>query len=187
MIRPVAFIPRGPDGLFTKKGLFMMMISKKMNGKLNEQIAVEFSASHAYLAMVCAYDAMGLKVLAQHFERQSAEEREHGMKIIHYLHEVSGHVALEQIDKPVQSYKDAESIVVAALAAEQNVTKMVHDLVELADEEKDYATRSFLQWFVDEQVEEVSSMNSLLTLVRLAQGNMLQVEARLRHEMSAKS
>ncbi len=187
MIRPMDCGLRRPDWLLTKKGLFMMMISKKMNGKLNEQIAAEFSASHAYLAMVCAYDAMGLKILAQHFERQSTEERDHGMKIIHYLQEVGGVVALEQIDKPAQSYKDAESIVVAALAAEQNVTKMVHDLVELADDEKDYATRSFLQWFVDEQVEEVSSMNALLTLVRLAQGNMLQVEARVRHEMSAKS
>ena len=165
----------------------MMMISKKMNGRLNEQIAAEFSASHAYLAMACDYDAMGLKILAQYFERQSAEEREHGMKIIHYLREVGGNVALVEVEKPAQSYQDAEAIVKAALSSEENVTQMVHDLVKLADEEKDYATRSFLQWFVDEQVEEVSSMNALLALVQLAQGNMLQVEARVRHEMGAGS
>jgi ferritin len=55
----------------------------------------------------------------------------------------------------------------------------------LADSENDYATRSFLQWFVDEQVEEVSSMTDLLTLVKMAGDNLLQVEARVRHEMMA--
>ena len=62
---------------------------------------------------------------------------------------------------------------------------MINDLVTLADSEKDYATRSFLNWFVDEQVEEVSSMTDLLNLVELADGNMLQVEARVRHQMAA--
>ncbi len=64
---------------------------------------------------------------------------------------------------------------------------MINDLVALAESEDDYATRSFLNWFVDEQVEEVSSMTDLLTLVKLARGNMLQVEARVRHEMGKKT
>ena len=63
------------------------------------------------------------------------------------------------------------------------ITKKVNELVAQAERENDYATRSFLQWFVDEQVEEVSTMTELLQLVKLAGDNVLQVEARVRHEM----
>lgn len=162
-----------------------MMISSAMNAKLNEQIQGEFSAAHGYLAMACAFDAMGLKILTKRFLAQHEEEREHAMKILHYLQEVGGAVALEAIDKPRTEYTTAESIVTAALESELSVTRMINDVMALAESEKDYATRSFLQWFVDEQVEEVSSMSDLLTLVKMAGENLLQVESRVRHEMMA--
>ncbi|MCH8149202.1 MAG: ferritin [Planctomycetes bacterium] len=160
-----------------------MMISSAMNAKLNEQIQGEFSAAHGYLAMACAFDAMGLKILARKFLGQHEEEREHGMKILHYLQEVGGTVTLSAIDEPRTDYTTAESIVTAALDSELHVTKMINEVMALAESEKDYATRSFLQWFVDEQVEEVSQMTDLLNLVKMAGGNLLQVEARVRHEM----
>lgn len=163
-----------------------MMISDKMCAKLNEQIAAEFAAAHAYLGMACAFDQMGLKILAKRFLEQSDEEREHAMKILGYIQEVGGTVTLGSIPKPHGDYANAEAIVKAALDSELNVTKMINDLVSLADEEKDFATRSFLNWFVDEQVEEVSTTNDLLDLVRLAGDNLLQVEARVRHEMMSK-
>lgn len=164
-----------------------MMISEAMNAKLNEQIAAEFSAAHDYLGMACALDQMGLKILAKRFLAQHDEEREHAMKILHYVQEVGGTVALQNIGKPVSEYENVEAIVRTALEAEHKVTRMINDLVALADSEKDYASRSFLNWFVDEQVEEVSSMTDLLALVQLAGDNMLQVEARVRHEMMPKS
>ncbi len=162
-----------------------MMISSAMNAKLNEQIQGEFSAAHGYLAMACAFDAMGLKILNKRFLAQHEEEREHAMKILHYLQEVGGAVALKAIDKPRTEYTTAESIVEAALESELSVTRMINDVMALAESEKDYATRSFLQWFVDEQVEEVSQMTDLLNLVKMAGDNLLQVEARVRHEMMA--
>ena len=131
-----------------------MMISTAMNAKLNGQIQGEFSAAHGYLAMACAFDAMGLKILTKKFLEQHEEEREHGMKILHYLQEVGGTVTLSAIDEPRTEYTTAESIVTAALDSELHVTKMINDVMALAESEKDYATRSFLQWFVDEQVEE---------------------------------
>ncbi len=161
-----------------------MMISDAMNARLNEQITAEFSAAHSYLAMVCAFDRMGLKILSKRFLAQHEEEREHAMKIVRYLHEVGGTVTLEALPKPTGTFKSAEAIVQAALESEKNVTRMIHDLVALAQSEKDYATRSFLNWFVDEQVEEVSAMTDLLNLVHLAGDNMLQVENRVRHEMT---
>lgn len=164
-----------------------MMISDAMNIKLNGQVAAEFSAAHTYLAMACALDRMGLKILAARFLAQYEEERGHALKILHYVEEVGGNVTLEGVSKPAAEYTSVEAIVRTALESERDITRMIGDLVALADSEKDYATRSFLNWFVDEQVEEVSSMNDLLTLVQLAGDNMLQVEARVRHEMTSKS
>lgn len=162
-----------------------MMISQSMNAKLNEQITAEFSAAHSYLAMACAFDRMGLKVLAKRFVEQYDEEREHAMKIVKYIQEVGGSVVVESIGKPNADYKDAKAIIQAALESEKHITQMINDLVALAESEKDYASRSFLDWFVNEQVEEVASMTDLLNLVKLAGGNMLQVETRVRHEMGA--
>ena len=164
-----------------------MMISKTMSAKLSAQITAEFSAAHNYLAMACAFSDMGLKILAKYFSQQSDEEREHAMKILGYLQEVGGTVKLDAIGKPTGSYGSVESIVRAALKSEEDVTAMINDLMALAESENDYATRSFLNWFVDEQVEEVSSMTDLLSLVNMAGQNMLQVEARLRHDMAAKA
>ena len=162
-----------------------MMISTTMNAKLNDQIAAEFAAAHAYLAMSCALDRMALKVLAQRFLKQHDEEREHAMKILHYVQEVGGTVTLDAVAKPKKDYKNVEAIVSTALQNEKDITAKINDLMTLAESEKDYATRSFLEWFVDEQVEEVSSMTDLLNVVKLAGDNVLQVEAMVRHQMLA--
>ena len=164
-----------------------MMISETMNAKLNEQVAAELSAAHAYLAMACSFDRKGLKILAQLFLKQHDEEREHAMKIVKYLQEVGGIVVLGAVPAPKSDFANTEVIVETALKGEKKITEMINDLVALADKENDYATRSFLNCFVDEQVEEVASMTGLLGLVRLAGDNILQVEARVRHQMMSKS
>ncbi len=162
-----------------------MMISSTMNTRLNGQITAEFGAAFAYLAMACVLDAMGLKVLSKCFLKQHDEEREHAMRIIRYLQEVGGTVALAGVDKPRKDYKNLQAIVATALENEMDITARIHEIVALAEKEKDYATRSFLQWFVDEQVEEVSSMTHLVNTVKLAGNNVLQVEALVRHQMLA--
>ena len=164
-----------------------MTISAAMSTRLNEQITIEFSAAHAYLAMALAFDQMGLKNLHKRFLAQHDEEREHGMKIVGFMHNVGSTVTLDTIPKPQGGYKNVEAIVRAALDSELEVTRRINDLVTLAESEKDFATRSFLQWFVDEQVEEVATMTDLLNLVKLAGNNVLQVEAQLRHEMASQS
>lgn len=160
-----------------------MQISSAINTKLNEQITAEFGAAHTYLAMACVFDRMGLKILAKRFIQQYDEERGHALKIVNYLREVGATVTLAAISKPRADYKSVEEIVQTALDSELDVTKRIHDLVTACEKEKDYATRSFLVWFVDEQVEEVASVTDLLHLVQLAGENVLQVESRLRHEM----
>jgi len=161
-----------------------MMISKKMNKQLNEQITNEFHAAHLYLDMACALMDEGLKILSAWFRHHAAEEREHGTKILDYVHEVGGKVKLQAIAAPGARPKTIQGMVEAALDHEWKVTKQIHALVALADQEKDYATRSFLQWFVDEQVEEVAVVTELLDVIRLSGGkNWLQVEARMAKAM----
>ncbi len=177
----------GGDGTFFGSGDSIMMISDRMNERLNDQIALEFSAAHSYLAMSCCLERMGLTFLARRFRAQHREELEHAYKIIDYLQQVGGSVKLRAVEVPRDDYANLEAVVQAALDSEQNVTRCIFDLVRLAEEEHDPATRSFLNWFVDEQVEEVASMTDLLNLVRLAGDNVLQVESRVRHEMTEAS
>ena len=128
---------------------------------------------------------MGLKIMARRFFAQAEDEREHALKLFKYVQEVGGSVELGAIPKPSGDHSTPMKILKAALNAELKVTKQVNALMALAEKENDYATRGFLQWFVDEQVEEVSSISELVQLAQMAK-DMLQVEARVRHNMSAK-
>lgn len=158
-----------------------MPISDAMNAKLNEQITNEFNAAQIYLSMACMFEDMGLRNLAALFRKQTEEEREHALKILDYVPSVEGKVKLAAIPQPPAEWPSVEAAIEGALEHERKVTRQIHDLVALADQEKDYATRSFLNWYVDEQVEEVDSMNNLLQAARLAGKNLLQLEAYIGH------
>lgn len=161
-----------------------MMISKAMNAKLNEQITNEFSASQSYLAIATMFDGMALKGLAAFFRKQTEEERGHALKILDYIQEVGGEVRLASLPSPKHDYPTAKAAIDAALKHELKVTQQINDLVALAEKENDYATRSFLNWYVDEQVEEVSSMEHLLRIAEMAGVNLLQLESYVRHMMT---
>ena len=148
-----------------------MQISTEMQAKLNEQIKVEFDAAHTYLAMSVALGDMGLKALDGLFIKQAAEERDHALKIVKYLGRVGGRARLAGVDEPKAEYASVEAVVQAALDSEQNVTQCIDGLMDQAEQENDHATQSFLQWFVDEQVEEVESMRELLELIQMAGPN----------------
>lgn len=152
------------------------MLSAAMTTKLNEQIMHEFGASQAYLAMACYFDALGLKRLTALFRKQSDEERGHALKIVDYMLEVGTKVRILALDAPRTEFPSVLAAVEAAVEHEERVTQQIHDLVRLAESENDYPTRSFLQWFVDEQVEEISSMSQLAQVVRMAGSQLLHVE-----------
>jgi ferritin len=164
-----------------------MLISKAMNTKLNDQVSNELGASQAYLATACMFEEMGLKALAVYFRKQTEEERGHALKIIDYVLAVGGKVKLAQLVAPKSDYPTAKAAIDAALKHELKVTSDINDLVALAEKERDYASRSFLQWFVDEQVEEVSSMEHLMRIAEMAGVNLLQLESYVRHMLAPKS
>jgi ferritin len=157
-----------------------MLIPKPILEMLNNQIAGEFQAAHNYMRMACVLDGMGLKMLSQWFFRQGEEERNHGKKILHYVLETGGDVKLQAVKEPTGDVSSALAIVQSALDQEISVTRAIHDIAAASEQHKDYSTRSFLGWFIDEQVEEVSSMTDLLHLVKMAgEHNLLAVEERV--------
>jgi len=143
------------------------MISKKLEKALNEQINKELYSEYYYLGMAAWFNDKGLDGFANFFKVQVQEERFHAMKMYDYLVNRGGKVELETIQKPPQDFESAEDIFKKAYEHEQFVTKSINDLMDLAIAENDHATRNFLNWFIEEQVEEEASMDELLTKVRM--------------------
>jgi ferritin len=153
-----------------------MLISQKLNTAINEQIGREFGASMQYVAMAAHFGAENLLALQQYFDRQADEEREHAMKFIHHVVEAGGRVSVPAVRAPKNTFASLEEAVKLSLDWEVEVTNQIYALVNLAAEEGNWITHHFLQWFVDEQLEEVSSMDQLLSVVRRAGDQVLWVE-----------
>jgi len=143
-----------------------MMIGKKMTDALNAQIGREYSASIEYLALGAWFEEQGLDGFAKFFYGQSAEENGHGLKIVKYLGEVGGRVSIPAIAKPRDSHDSVIAALERFLAMEEEVTRAIYELVSLASAEKDHSAHQFLQWYVEEQREEVSSATTLLEKAR---------------------
>jgi bacterioferritin B len=154
-----------------------MLISKSMNAALNEQVGNEFLASLQYVAIASYFSEEGLTVLAAHFFKQSEEEREHALRFVHFILEAGGHVSIPDISAPEHLFKSAREAVELALTHEKRVTDQINRLVDLALKEGDHISKNMLDWFVREQLEEVSSMDTLLKVVtRAGENNLLFVE-----------
>lgn len=153
-----------------------MMISANMNKAINQQIGSELKASNQYINIASYFETESLPELSAFFFRQSDEERAHAMKFIHYLLEVGGEVAVPAIAEPTTDIASAEVAAQLALDWEREVTDQINGLMNLAIEEGDHASQQFLRWFVDEQVEEVSTMDELLAVIRRAGESLLLVE-----------
>lgn len=145
-----------------------MLMSKDMNGALNEQIGHEFAASMQYVAIAAHFDCEGLPQLAAHFYRQANEEREHAMRFVKFVIDAGGRVEIPAVPAARSAFSSAEEAVQMSLDREMKVTKQINELMDRAIKENDHITRNFLGWFVEEQLEEVSSMDTLLNMVRRA-------------------
>lgn len=143
-----------------------MMIPKKVADRLNEQVNHEYFTSWSYTAMAYALENMNLKIFAKWFFLQADEERGHAVKIASYLLDQGAEVKLDTLPQPKVDYKSVEEILQAALAQEKKVTDQVHEILALSRSENDPATENFIGWKIAEQVEEVASVDYLLTLVK---------------------
>jgi len=158
------------------------MISAALAKAFNAQIGNEFGASMQYVSIAAHFQRMHLTLLAKLFFRQAEEEREHAMKFVKYLLDTKGALQIPAIPAPAATFSTAEAAVAAALKWEQEVTAQITALMEQAVKDSDYLAQSFLQWFIDEQLEEVVKMDRLLSVIRQSgEKNLLMVEAYLVH------
>ena len=153
-----------------------MLIPEKVVSAINEQIGYEFSASLQYYAIAAHFAAEALPQLSAHFFEQAEEEKDHALRFMKYVVDAGGSVVIPAIDAPQGRFRNPEEAVQLSLDQEVKVTHQINRLVELARGENDYITINFLQWFLTEQLEEVSSMDNLLKIVQRAGTNVLQAD-----------
>lgn len=159
-----------------------MLISKELLALVNEQIGHEFEASHQYIQIAAFFDSHALKRARDLFLKQSDEEREHGMKFVKYVMETGAEVAIPAIPAAKSDFKTAEEAIQFALDWEWVVTRKINAMMDLAIKQNDHLAREFLGWFVSEQLEEISSMDNLLKVVKAAgEKNLIMLEAYLSH------
>lgn len=153
-----------------------MLTTPKVIDAINEQIGYEFSASLQYFAIGAYFAAEALPQLSAHFFKQAEEEKGHALRFIKYVVDTGGYVTIPAIEAPQSKFKSPEKAVKLSLDQEIHVTNQINGLVGLARKENDYITINFLQWFLTEQLEEVSSMDNLLKIVQRAGANLLQAD-----------
>jgi ferritin len=149
----------------------------RFHDAVNEQIGNEFGASQQYIAIAVYYDSETLPQLAAHFYRQAVEERNHAMMLVQFLLDADAPVRVPGVEGPKTEFKDAVEPVALALEQEKRVTSQISALASLAREENELVGEEYLNWFLKEQREEVSSMSDLLRLVeRASESNLLLAE-----------
>ena len=162
-----------------------MLASKKLVTAVNRQIGNEFGASLQYVSIASYFSSRALTGLARFFYRQADEERDHAMKFVHFVVDSDGQLEIPEIPAPRSSFESASDAVSLALEWEKEVTQQIYGLVEIATKDANYIALRFLDWFVNEQFEEVNTMSQLLQVVELAgDGGLLHVEEFLAREGS---
>ena len=159
-----------------------MLISETLNAALNVQIGNELGNSHQYVSIAAYFEGECLFGLAKIYYKQADEERDHAMRFVKFVLDAGGKVAIPAVPAPQSQFASAEAAARLAYDSEVRTTEQIYSLVTLAKSEKNYIAVNALQWFVNEQLEEVSSAETRLNVIRRAGPSVLMVEAYLAHD-----
>lgn len=159
----------------------------KFQSLLHDQIRNEFNASHQYIAIAIFYDNADLPQLAKHFYAQAVEERNHAMMIVQYFLDRDIAVDLTGVDACQSMFESAREPIALALEQEKAVTEQIVELARTARDEGDYLGEQFMQWFLQEQVEEVATVTTLLTVADRAGENLFNLEDFVARELNSKT
>ena len=143
------------------------MTSDSIRDALNAQLNKELYSSYLYLSMAAHFEATNLPGFATWMKGQSREEYEHAMKFWDYIYDRGGSVTLLSIDQPETTFKSPLDAFEKALQAEKDNTEQIHKLYAMAVEQKDYPTQVFLNWFIEEQVEEEKTAGQIVDTLKL--------------------
>ncbi|MBP3303774.1 MAG: ferritin [Muribaculaceae bacterium] len=147
------------------------MLNSKVQDAINEQINAELYSAYLYLSMAQYFEAEGLPGFANWFKVQFQEEQAHATIFMNYVNQRGGRVLLKAIEAVPTTWESSMAVFEATLVHEQKVTALINSLYTLAMNEKDYATRDRLNWFVSEQVEEEDNCRELIDKLRLIGDN----------------
>ena len=147
------------------------MLSNTTAQLINDQIAKEQYAAQYYLSMSAWFAARDLEGISNYFRVQSKEELMHADKMFDYLNDVGAEIILSEIPKPPHEFESEQDVFEKALEHEKLVTKSIFAIVKAANDEGDFATTAFLQWFVTEQVEEESNASLLVSKIKRVKDN----------------
>jgi len=153
------------------------MVSDKVINKLNEQVLHEANASQSYLSMAIWADTKSLDGIASFFYEHSEEEREHMLKIIKFINDVNGKAIIPKLEAPVADFDSIKEALVKSLKNENHVTDSINELTSLALDEKDHVSYNFLQWFVEEQLEEEKQFEFLIDRINMIGEEGLSIHA----------
>jgi len=152
------------------------MSETSFNALLSSQIGNEFAASQQYIAIAVWYDNHDMPQLAAHFYRQSVEERNHAMMLVQYRMDRDLGVVIPGIPAVVNDFANVVEPIALALAQEKQVTSQIEALFRAARADGDALGEQAMLWFLKEQVEEVASMSTLLTIAQRAGENLFDIE-----------
>ncbi len=143
------------------------MLSKAMEKILNEQIEKEGYSSNLYLAMATWAENNGYNGVAQWLYAQSEEERMHMLKFINYIGERDCHAIIPEFKKPPLDYGNVSDMFDEVLKHEQYISASINEIVSVSLDEKDFTTNSWIQWFVNEQIEEEATVRGIIDKLKL--------------------
>jgi ferritin len=144
------------------------MLTKKVEEFCNRQIEREGYSSNLYLSMASWAENKGLAGVASWLYVQADEERLHMLKFIKYVNERGGTALLPAFKQPPVKFKSVHDMFKDVLKHEQFISASINEVLTVATEEKDYATSNWIQWFVNEQIQEESSAKIILDKLELA-------------------
>lgn len=148
-----------------------IMITKKVETALNQQIELEASSSQYYLAMASWAETQGLEGVASFLYGHSDEERMHMLKLVKYVNERGGKALIPALKQQPQKFKSVQFVFEEVLSHEILVSTEINNLVEICLKEKDYTTHNFLQWYVSEQIEEEALARKILDKLKFIGGD----------------
>ncbi|WP_088007434.1 ferritin [Indiicoccus explosivorum] len=142
------------------------MLPENLTQALNDQFNNELQAAHAYKAMAAYFSEKGYHGFANFFLVQSQEEHEHAMKFYEFLVTMAEKPQMQALNEPKNSFANSMEVMESALSQEKDVTKRIYDLVGIADETHEHATLSFLDWFIEEQMEEEKMFRDIIARLK---------------------
>ncbi len=143
------------------------MLSNKVETALNKQLELEAYSSQLYLAMASWAEKQGYNGSSEFLYIHSDEEREHMLKLFHYINDRDGHAIVPELQQPPVDFESITAVFEEVLSHEKLISQSINDLVEICVSEKDYTTQYFLQWYVNEQIEEENLAKTNLDKLKL--------------------